>query len=148
MENKKRKIAFNTHLILFIILIAVFSYVSIGLLSSEGDSPLLSLCGFSLVAVFVFAILISPLVFVFDDDNLTIIYVLGTKEIIPWKEIRSITKLGGWFGGKGKGMPTYKIAYPKSKKGPFYVDSSVSCSFKTKRLMKLYYGKKIKERWD
>ena len=142
MANKTRKIAFNTHLIFFFLLIALFLFVSVDLLISDvnGSVPL-ALGGFALVSAFVFGVAISPIVFIFDEENLTIVYVLGNKEIIPWKEIRSVTKRGGSFSGK---LSTYQIAHPVSEKRPFYVDSSITCDFKTKKLMKEYYKKDIK----
>ena len=104
--------------------------------------------GFVLAAAPIFGIVISPVIYIFEDDSLTIVYFLGVKEIITWKEIRSIRKMGGWFGGKGRGFPVYEVVYPKHKKTPFFVEDCIVSNKKTAKLLKEYYKKNIKEYWD
>ena len=145
----KRKIAFNTHLIFFFFLLLVFVGLAISLLTdSEDRDVFLSIVGIVLSAVPIFGIIISPVIYRFEDDKLTIVYCLGMKEIIAWKEIRSIRKMGGWFGGKGRGFPVYEVIYPKYKKTPFFVGGCIVSNRKTAKLLKEYYKKNIKEYWD
>ena len=144
----KRKIAFNTHLIFFFILLLVFVGLAISFLTdSEDGDVFLSIVGIVLSAVPAFGIIISPVIYIFEDDKLTIVYCLGMKEIITWKEIRSIRKMGGWFG-KGKGLPVYEVTYPKKRKTPFFVGGCIVSNRKTSKLLKVYYKKNIKEYWD
>ncbi len=144
--DHKRKMALNTHLIFFFILFLIFSGMAITFAVEDGDIAL-SVVGFVLAAAPIFAIVISPVVYIFDREKLTIVYCLGVKETIAWKDIRSITKRGGWFG-KGRGLPDYQVAYPRRHKLPFFAQSCVSSNRRTERLIKEYYKKNIKEDWD
>ena len=147
--KKERKVAFNTHLILFFVLFLIFIGLAIFFLTDSEDADIaLSIVGFALAAAPIFGIVISSVIYIFEDDKLTIVYFLGRKEIIAWKEIRSIRKMGGWFGGKGRGFPVYEVIYPKHKKTPFFVESCIVSNRKTAKLLKAYYKKNIKECWD
>ena len=145
----KRKIAFNTHLIFFFFLLLVFVGLAIFFLTDSEDGDVaLSVVGFALAAAPIFGIVISPVIYIFEDNKLTIVYCLGMKEIITWKEIRAVRKMGGWFGGKGRGFPVYEVIYPKHKKTPFFVEGCIVSNRKTAKLLKEYYKKNIKEYWD
>ena len=145
----KHKIAFNTHLIFFFFLLLVFVGLAIFFLTDSEDGDVaLSIVGFALAVAPIFGIVISPVIYIFEDNKLTIVYCLGMKEIITWKEIRSIRKMGGWFGGKGRGFPVYEVIYPKHKKTPFFVEGCIVSNRKTAKLLKVYYKKNIKEYWD
>ena len=147
--KKERKVTFNTHLIFFFVLFLIFISLAIFFLTDSDDADIaLSIVGFALAAAPVFGIVISPVIYIFEDDKLTIVYCLGMKEIITWKEIRSIRKMGGWFGGKGRGFPVYEVIYPKHKKAPFFVEGCIVSNRKTAKLLKEYYKKNIKEYWD
>ena len=125
--KKERKIAFNTNQIFFFVLLLIFLSLAIFfLIDSEDGDIALSVAGFALTIAPIFAIIISPVIYIFEDDTLTIVYCLGIKEVIAWKEIRSVAKRGGWFKGTGRGMPVYEIAYPNKKKIPFFVDACVA----------------------
>ena len=144
--KKERKIAFNTNHIFFFVLFVIFIGLAISFLTDSKDGDIiLSIAGFTMAVAPIFAIVISPVIYIFDDDQLTIVYCLGIKEVISWKEIRSITKRGGWFKGTGRGMPVYEIAYPNKKKIPFFVEACVAHNKKTAKLMKEYYKKNIVE---
>ena len=145
----KRKIAFNTHLIFFFFLLLVFVGLAIFFLTDSEDGDVaLSVVGFALAVAPIFGIVISPVIYIFEDNKLTIVYCLGMKEIITWKEIRAVRKMGGWFGGKGRGFPVYEVIYPKHKKTPFFVEGCIVSNRKTAKLLKEYYKKNIKEYWD
>ena len=147
--KKERKVTFNTHLIFFFVLFLIFIGLAIFFLTDSEDADIaLSIVGFALAAAPVFGIVISPVIYIFEDDKLTIVYCLGMKEIIARKEIRSIRKMGGWFGGKGRGFPVYEVIYPKYKKTPFFVEGCIVSNRKTAKLLKEYYKKNIKEYWD
>ncbi len=145
----KRKIAFNTYLIFLFTLLLVFVGLAIFFLTDREDADIaLSVSGFVLAAVLGFAIAISPAIYIFEDDKLTIVYCLGMKASVTWKEIRSVKKMGGWFKGKGKGFPVYEVIYPKKGKMPFFMEGSIVSNRKTAKLLKEYYKKNIKEFWD
>lgn len=147
--KKHRRIVFNTHLIIIFVLFLIFIGLAIFFLTDSEDADIaLSIVGFVLAAAPVFGIVISPVIYIFEDDKLIIVYCLGMKEIITWKEIRSIRKMGGWFGGKGRGFPVYEVIYPKKRKTPFFVEGCIVSNRKTAKLLKEYYKKNIKEFWD
>jgi hypothetical protein len=131
-----------------VILIVFIGLANFFLLDSEDGDAFLSIVGIITSAVPVFAIVISPVIYIFEDDKLTIVYCLGIKEVITWKEIRSIKKMGGWFGGKGRGFPVYEVIYPKKSKTPFFVEGCIVSNKKTAKLLKEYYKKNIKEYWN
>ena len=145
----KRKIVLNTHLIFVFLLLLFFVGLAFFFLtdSEDGDASL-SIVRIMISAVSVFVIVISPVIYIFEEDKLTIVYCLGMKEMIAWKEIRSIRKRGGWFGGKGRGVPVYEVIYPKKSKTPFFVEGCIASNKKTAKLLKEYYKKNIKEYWD
>ena len=145
----KRKIAFNTYLIFFFFLLLVFVGLAIFFLTDSEDGDVaLSIVGFALAVAPIFGIVISPVIYIFEDNKLTIVYCIGMKEIITWKEMRSIRKMGGWFGGKGRGFPVYEVIYPKHKKTPFFMEGCIVSNRKTAKLLKAYYKKNIKEYWN
>ena len=146
--KKERNVTFNTHLIFFFVLFLIFIGLAIFFMTDNEDADIaLSMAGFALAAAPIFVIVISPVIYIFEDDKLTIVYCLGIKEVITWKEIRSIKKMGGWFG-KGRGVPVYEVIYPKHKKTPFFVEGCIVSNRKTAKLLKVYYKKNIKEYWD
>ena len=146
MQKKHRKYAFNTHIVFFFVILVIFICLAILFLtdSEEGSIPG-AICGFALAVAPIFAIIISPILYVFEDESLTIVYCLGFKERIAWEKIRSITKWGGWFLGNGRGMPVYEIAYPHEEKYPFFVNATIARNSKTTKLIKKYYKRNIED---
>lgn len=99
--KKERKIAFNTNNIFFFVLFLIFIGLAIFFLTdNENGDIILAIAGFAMAVAPIFAIVISPIIYIFKDDKLTIVYCLGMKEVIAWKDIRSVTKRGGWFKGR------------------------------------------------
>lgn len=81
--QKKNKKAFNTHLIFFFVMLLVFIGLAIFFLSDSEDVDVaLSIAGFALAAAPIFVIVISPVLYIFEDESLTIVYCLGFKEWI------------------------------------------------------------------
>lgn len=139
-EMEKKYVAFNTHLILCIILFIIFLVLSISCAIQSVIGLSIVFGFFVLLPIFVFAI--SPLYFVFCDDCVEIIYHFGQREIIKWKDIRNISLMGSWIGAGG-GLPCYHIAYPKKEKTLFFVVGEITKSPKITKLIKEYYKKKI-----
>ena len=136
----KKTYAFNTLLILCLVLFIVFLGLCISC-AIESDIGLSIMFGiFVLLPVFVFAI--SPLYFVFSDEYVEIIYNFGQREKIKWSDIRSISLMGSWIGAGG-GLPHYVIAYPRKEKRLFFVVGEIQKTRKTKKLIEKYYKKEI-----
>jgi len=85
-KQYKTHIAFNTHL--FLPLFLLICFLSFSIFSAVVDHDIELAIGFALFIPFcLFAILISPLYIVFSDEEVKIIYTLGQKEIIKWKNL-------------------------------------------------------------
>ena len=145
--NKDRKIAFDTHLIPISLLLVIFVAMAVFFLNDSEDGNIaLAIACFALCAVPIFALLVSPFIYIFDRQGITVVYTLGFKERILWQEIRSVSKRGSWWHrGMGGGMPVFEMAYPRQKKYPFFVESSVARNRRTAALFKEYYKKDIAE---
>lgn len=145
--KKDRKIAFDTHLIFIVLLLAIFVAMAVFFLTDSEDGSLaLAIACFVLCAVPIFAIFVSPLFYIFDAEGLTVVYTLGLKERILWRDVRSVSKRGSWWHrGMGGGMPVFDITYPRSKKYPFFIDPGVARNKKTAKLFREYYKKDIEE---
>ena len=140
MRVNKKHIAINTHLILCFVLFVVFLSLSISsaIVNKIGLSIIFAI--FILVPVVVFVI--SPLYFVFFDEYVEIVYNFEQREIIKWKDIRTISLMGSWIGAGG-GLPHYVIAYPRKEKRLFFVVGEIPKTRKTKKFIEKYYKKKI-----
>ena len=144
--RKNKELAFNTNLIFFAALFVVFIVMAISFLVENAEESIACAIGcFIISAAPLFAIVISPIFYIFDSEKVTLLYCVGIREQISWKEIRSITKDGGWFRGSGKGMPTFEISYPKRRKYPFFVNSNITRNRKTTNLIKKYYKQQIRD---
>lgn len=132
-------IAVNTHLLLNIIMFCIFLGLSISCAAEGSPGPAIFFAVLALLPVFV--LLISPLFYVFTEEQVKIVYPLGQKEIIPWQSVRSISLSGSWVGSGGH--PCYHLAYPHQDHRPFYVNSEISKTRKTKKLIKRYYEREI-----
>ncbi len=129
----KKHIAFNTHLILCVVLFVIFIGLSISCAIEKeiGFSIMFAIC--TLLPLFTFAI--SPLYFVFSDECVEIIYNFGQKEIIKWNDIKKISLMGSWIG-RGGGPPHYVIAYPQKENRLFFVVGEIQKNKKNKKAYK------------
>ena len=138
-KQKKQYIAINTHLFLALALFLVFLTISICCAIEHNIGLSIAFAIATLLPLFVF--FISPLCFIFSDENIKFIYTLGQKETIAWSAVRSISLKGHWFGGVG--LPHYCIAYPTNEKHLFFVCGEISKTRKTKKMIEKYYKKNI-----
>ena len=132
----KKHIAFNTHLILCFFLFVVFLGLSIS--CAIGKEIVFSIIFAILVLLPMFMFAISPLYFVFSEECVEIIYHFGQRETIKWRDIRNISRMGGWVT-PGGGLPHYVIAYPQKEKRVFFVAGEIPVTRKTKKLIIKYY---------
>lgn len=139
-QDEKKQIALNTHLILCLILSLVFLGLSISCAFENEIWLAIMFAIFTLLPIFVFTI--SPLYFVFSNEDVEIIYNFGQRERIKWNSVRSISLTGSWIS-KGGGTPHYVFSYPKKEKTLFFVAGEIPKTRKTKKLIKKYYKKNI-----
>ena len=140
MSQNKKEIALNTHL--FFWLAILIAFICLTVWSIIDDSIGIAI-GFGIVCfVYILVFLISPIYFTFSDVAIEIVYTLGMKEYIEIDTIRSITSEGSW-GAPGGGTPHFHLAYPRTKKLPFFMCGDISKTRKTKKLMSKYCKKKI-----
>ncbi|MBE6670970.1 MAG: hypothetical protein E7593_02065 [Ruminococcaceae bacterium] len=141
MNNNKKHIAINTHVFLPISLFVIFIIFSA---SSINNNEFGLAIGFAIFAlVFLFGCLISPIYYIFSNDSVIIVYLLGLKEEIKWNYIRNITRKGAWGGGV-EGPPHYNISYPTNQKRYFFMNGDISKNRKTNKLLNKFYKKDIK----
>ncbi|MBQ8768661.1 MAG: hypothetical protein IJZ15_03300 [Oscillospiraceae bacterium] len=136
----KKQIAINTHLMLCFLLFCALLLISVDCAVENEIGLCVAFSLFLLLPIFV--LVVSPLYFVFSDDCVEIVYILGAKEIIRWKDIKSITLMGSWIT-KHASPPHYAIAYRCKEKRPFFVRGEIPKTRRTKKLIKKYYKKQI-----
>lgn len=138
MKSSKKQTAFNTHLSLALILFLIFAGLAV-LCGTEKEMG--TAVGFAVAALLpLFFFFISPLYFVFSEDEVRIVYCFGQRECIPWSGVRSVSLIGSWVG---VGMPYYSLAYPTKEKRPFFVRGEIAKTGKTKRLIQKYYKRNV-----
>ena len=137
-KGKQKYFAFNTQLFLAVVVFVILGGISIGCAIEHSIGLCIGFAIATLLPIFVF--LISPLYFIFSEKEIKIVYTLGQKEIIEWKNIRDSTLFGSWIGD---GFPHYSLAYPNNEKHLFFVRGEIPKTRKTKMLIKKYYRKNI-----
>ena len=138
-DEQKKYIAFNTQLFYVALGFLLFLVCCIAAFTEKAYAIGIFCLGLCLFYIFIF--LISPIYTVFTAQDITAVYFWGVREQFPLNQIRSITKAGSWLSRQGP--PEYRIAYPKKKKTPFFADSSIPKTRKTKKLLKQFYRKDI-----
>lgn len=136
MENNKTKqVAFNTHL-----LVNLLGFlVALGLTVAGFAEKIVGMGVVSLLLALAVALItaVSPVCYVFTEQALTIVYCVGLREVIPCREIRGVSEFGSWIGG-GHTLPYYSIAYPHTKKLPFWMNGEVAKTRRMKQLMQQF----------
>lgn len=139
-RKNEKHIAFNTHLILYLVAIIIFLRLSICFaIEKEID---LSIFFAIVVLLLIFIFLTSPLYIVFSDKHVEIVYNFGQREEIKCGDIGNILLMGSWIQ-RGGGPPHYVIAYQRVEKRLFFVNGEIPKTRKTKKLLKKYYKKEI-----
>ena len=139
-KTKQKHYAFNTQLFFVIALFAIFLVLSICAAIEREIGLSIGFAVATLLPIFVF--LISPLYTAFSDEEIEIVYIMGQREIIKWRNIRSIYLNGSWIS-RGGGLPHYEVAYPTNVKLAFFVRGEIPKTRKTKKYIRMYYKKDI-----
>ena len=90
------------------------------------------------ILIFLALMLISPTHYVFSSDNVVICHPFKRQEIIPWEDIRSISKYGSWLFPEHNGFTHYKIYY-RHEKEVLFLNGEICKSKRTKQLLQKYY---------
>ena len=139
-KTKQKHYAFNTQLFFVIAFFVVFLVLSI---CAAIEQEIGLSIGFAVATLLpVFVLLISPLYVVFSNEEIEIVYIMGQREFIKWKNIRYIRLNGSWIS-RGEGLPHYELAYPANVKRAFFVRGEIPKTRKTKKYIKMYYKKDI-----
>ena len=139
-KTKQKHYAFNTQLFFVIALFAIFLVLSICAAIEREIGLSIGFAVATLLPIFVF--LISPLCTAFSDEEIEIVYIMGQREIIKWRNIRSIYLNSSWIS-RGGGLPHYEVAYPTNDKRAFFVRGEIPKTRKTKKYIRMYYKKDI-----
>ena len=139
-KTTQKQYAFNTQLFFVTAFFIIFLILSVCAAIEYEVGLSIGFAVATLLPIFVF--LISPLYVTFSDEEIEIIYILGQKEIIKWKNIRYIRLNGAWISRSG-GLPHYEVAYPTNVKRAFFVRGEIPKTRKTKKYIKMYYKNDI-----
>ena len=139
-KTKQKHYAFNPQLFLVIAFFIIFLVLSICAAIEREVGLSIGFVVATLLPVFVF--LISPLYIAFSDEEIEIVYIMGQREFIKWKNIMCIYLNGAWIS-RGGGLPHYEVAYPTNVKRAFFVRGEIPKTRKTKKYIKMYYKKDI-----
>ena len=139
-KTKQKHYAFNTQLFFVIAFFVVFLVLSI---CAAIEQEIGLSIGFAVATLLpVFVLLISPLYVVFSNEEIEIIYILGQREIIKWKNIRCIY-FNGSLVSRGGGFPHYEVAYLTDVKRAFFVRGEIPKTRKTKNISKCITRKRL-----
>lgn len=135
-EIKSKEVIFNRQLIRFLILAIIGAIVIFSecYFYKEDHNLVFLIVGIPLAVINVIIVLISPIYYVFGENELIIKYFFGLKEIIQYKQIYMVltdVNYKFWFPPK-----SYEIFYPHEEKFP--LNSTIHKSRKTKRLLQHY----------
>ncbi len=97
--------------------------------------------GLFLSVLYLFLILINPLYYIFDEEKISIIYSCGIKEVIIYKDIKSILERYRLFRVCCPGYKYFEIYYPHKEKIP--LKGEVCKTKKVERLLKYYTNLEI-----
>ena len=139
-KAKQKHYAFNTQLFFVIAFFIIFLVLSICAAIEREVGLSIGFAVATLLPVFVF--LISPLYIAFSDEEIEIVYIMGQREIIKWRNIRCIYFNSSWVS-RGGGFPHYEVAYPTNVKRAFFVRGEIPKTRKAKKYIKMYYKKEI-----
>ena len=135
-QNKEPKCcSFNTHIIIYLIGFLVFLALAV-VFFADGIGWGIFFVLLALLPIFI--IVVSPLRYEYSKKSVTIVYVLGDRESIPWTSVTSITQYGSWIQHFGA-FPHYQVAYGH-KKQKFYMNGEITKSRKNKKLIEKFYG--------
>ncbi|MBQ7829052.1 MAG: hypothetical protein IJ345_02145 [Clostridia bacterium] len=128
-------LSFNTYLIIYLIAMIIFGAFA-AMFFADGDAWGIFFMLIALIPIFI--IVVSPLRYEYSKKSVTIVYVLGDREIIPWTSVRNITLYGSWISHLDC-LPYYQVAYGH-KKQKFYMNGEIIKSRKNKKLIEKFYG--------
>ncbi|MBR3788584.1 MAG: hypothetical protein IKJ86_01205 [Clostridia bacterium] len=140
-EIKSREIIFNRQLVRFLMLAIIGTIVIFCECYFYKEDRNLDglIIGIPLAVINFIIILISPIYYVFDENELIIKYFWGLNEIIPYKQIYMVltdVNYKFWFP-----LKSFEIFYPHEEKFP--LNSTIHKSRKTKRLLQYHTNLEI-----
>ena len=140
-EIKSREIIFNRQLIRFLILAIIGTIVIFGECYFYKEDRNLDglIIGIPLAVINFIIIFISPIYYVFDENELIIKHFWGVNEIIPYKQIYMVltdVNYKFWFP-----LKSFEIFYPHEEKFP--LNGTIHKSRRTKRLLQHYINLEI-----
>lgn len=140
-EIKSREIIINRQLIRFLILAIIGTIVIFGECYFYKEDRNLDglIIGIPLAVINFIIILISPIYYVFDENELIIKHFFGLNEIIPYKQIYMVltdVNYKFWFP-----LKSFEIFYPHEEKFP--LNGTIHKSRRTKRLLQHYINLEI-----
>ena len=147
MKNKK-EIALNKSFFLFVFIGAFILFLGCYIIIEKINAWSVGICIVGLLFL-VGGMIKEPLCYGFDEEGITLYFVLYPKEIYLWKNIRRIKNKKDYSGSKPiLGMifsNVYEISGKVEGKKRFFECGVVSKSLRTKKLLEKYWHKKIEK---
>ena len=147
MKNKK-EIALNKSFLLFVFIGAFILSLGCYIIIEKINAWSAGICIVGLLFL-VGGMIKEPLCYGFDEEGITLYFVLYPKEIYLWKNIRRIKNKKDYSGSKPiLGMifsNVYEISGKVEGKKRFFECGVVSKSLRTKKLLEKYWHKKIEK---
>ena len=147
MKNKK-EIALNKSFFLFVFIGAFILFLGCYIIIEKINAWSVGICIVGLLFL-VGGMIKEPLCYGFDEEGITLYFVLYPKEIYLWKNIRRIKNTKDYSGSKPiLGMifsNVYEISGKVEGKKRFFECGVVSKSLRTKKLLEKYWHKKIEK---
>lgn len=140
-EIKSREVIFNRQLIRFLMLSIIGSIVIFCecYFYKEDHNLDFLIIGIPLAVINIIIVLLSPIYYVFDENELIIKYFWGLKEIILYKQIYMVlTDVNYKFLFP---LKSFEIFYPHEEK--FHLNGTIHKSRRTKRLLQHYTNLEI-----
>ena len=136
----EKTIIFNRRILIFVFVFIILLAFSISLFKSVDKGLGISLF---IVSIFIsLGIFLSPLYFVFTENEITVIWLFQYKRVIPWSAIKSIIELK--WGEVHRDLPKYELIYHLNYKG--YIVSKqfdIPRNKRTKKMIEKYAKYKI-----
>ena len=132
----RSSVAWNTHLISFVLLFFVFVFLSMLSFVLNDLSVGISFVLLTFLTVFLF--LTSPQYIVFSDEWVEIVYCFRLRRRICWCDVVNIYKVD-----RARGPSHYVIVSPEKEKQPFFVKKQIPKTRRTTELLNRFYGRGI-----
>ena len=139
-KQTKQHVVFNRRILIFLFASVALLGFSIHFFRSQ-DKEL----GFTLLTIALFlslGVFLTPLFFIFNKENVTVVWLFQNKRKIPWNAVGRIIAFK--WGEVHRDLPKYEILYHLNYKGCIVTKQfDIPKTKKTEKLLEAYAKSKI-----